>query len=86
MLPIRFAPRYTQTAAMLLMNSVGPILARAIFGPPRYFPRRDGQETVVDFSWVAEGMIVAHVGTMHSLERVLQGFDGLEPKAAGAGG
>lgn len=86
MLPIQFAPKYAQTAAMLFMNSLGPILARAIFGPPRYFPRRDGQETIVDFSWVAEGMIVAHVGTMHSLERVLQGFDGLEPKPAGADG
>lgn len=80
-LPSRFAPNHKAAAAMLLMNSVGPILARSIFGPPRAFERHDGRDAIVDFSWIAEGMIIAQVGAIHSLERVLQGFDGREPKS-----
>jgi hypothetical protein len=80
LLPVRFAPKHAPAAAMLLMSCVGPILARAILGPPRPFLRTDGREAIVDFGWVAEGMVVAHVGTMHSLEHVLTMFDGREPK------
>lgn len=35
---------------------------------------------IVDLSWVAEGMIVVRIGAIHSLERVLKGFDGHEPR------
>jgi hypothetical protein len=78
-LPLRFAPRHQRLAGALLMSSVGPILARVLFGPPRRFARTDGGTAMVDFSWVAEGMIVAHVGAIHSLERVMACFDGREP-------
>lgn len=79
MLPTTFAPEYPAVAEFLLLNSVGPILTRAIFGPPRAFPRIGGGETIVDFSWVAEGMILARIGVIHSMETVLRGFDGKEP-------
>jgi hypothetical protein len=80
MLPVRYAPKDQGLAEALLMSSLGPILARYIFGPPRSFSRLDGGTVVVDFSWLAEGMIVAHVGAIHSLERVMACFDGQEPQ------
>lgn len=79
MLPTAFAPEYPAISEFLLFNSVGPILTRAVLGPPRPFPKIGGGEAIVDFSWVAEGMIVARVGVIHSLEAVLRGFDGKEP-------
>lgn len=78
-LPLRFAADHGPVAGALLMSSLGPILARAIFGPPRAVPRSDGGHALVDFGWVAEGMIVAHSGTIHSLERVMACCDGREP-------
>lgn len=79
-LPERFAPDHSPLASLLLLSSLGPIMARAVLGAPRSYPQLDGRETIVDFSWVAEGMIVARIGAIHSLERVLKGFDGQEPR------
>lgn len=79
MLPTTFAQDFPAISEFLLFNSVGPILARAVFGPPRSFPTIGGGEAIVDFGWVAEGMIVARIGVIHSLETVLRGFDGKEP-------
>lgn len=81
-LPTKMVPAHPAIAELLLFNSVGPILARAIFGPPRSLPKLGGGDAIVDFSWVAEGMIVAWVGTIYSLETVLRGFDGEQPKRA----
>jgi hypothetical protein len=78
-LPTKYAPEFPAISEFLLFNSVGPILTRAILGPPQSFPKIDGGEAIVDFSWVAEGMIVARIGVIHSLETVLRGFDGKEP-------
>ncbi len=78
-LPMKYAPEFPAISEFLLFNSVGPILTRAILGPPQSFPKIDGGEAIVDFSWVAEGMIVARIGVIHSLETVLRGFDGKEP-------
>lgn len=79
-LPEKCASGHSPLAALLLFSSLGPILARVILGAPRAYPRLDGGKVIVDFSWVAEGMIVARIGTIHSLERVLKGFDGHEPR------
>ena len=74
-LPSRIADNVGDRANSLLMNGVGPILARAIFGPPRKVPRRGGGETIFDASWVCEGMIVAATGHIPSLSRILDCFD-----------
>lgn len=79
MLPTTFAPDFPAISEFLLFNSVGPILTRAVLGPPRPFPKISGGEAIVDFGWVAEGMIVARIGVIHSLETVLKGFDEKEP-------
>lgn len=80
-LPIQFAPDHRRVAARLLMSSLGPILARAVLGAPAPFRGRGGRPVVVDFAWIAEGLIVAHVGAIYSLERVLGCFHGREPLA-----
>lgn len=80
MLPTKLVPDCPTIAEFLLFNSVGPILTRAVFGPPRSLPKIGGGDTIVDFSWIAEGMIVSWVGAIHSLETVLRGLDGHEPK------
>lgn len=78
-LPASLAPAYGDAANALLMNGIGPIIARSVFGPPRPFPRRGGGETIVDFSWVCEGMIVACARHVPALTRILDCFDGREP-------
>ena len=78
-LPERLAPSHAPAASLLLFSSFGPILARAVLGPPTVFPRSSGGDAIVDYGWIAEGMIVARFGLIHSLERILQGFDGQEP-------
>lgn len=78
--PVRLAPEHRPIAGALLMNSVGPILARAVLGPPRRYPRVGGGTVMVDFSWVAEGMIVVQMGSIHALEKVMAVFDGTEPR------
>lgn len=81
-LPARLAPQHGQCARALLMSSLGPILARAVLGQPKAFSRCDGGTAIVDFGWVAEGMVVAAVGSIHSLERILRCSDGREPARA----
>lgn len=78
-LPASFAPDYGYSSNALLMNGIGPIVARSIFGPPRPFPRRGGGEAIVDFSWICEGMIVACARPVPTLTRILDCFDGREP-------
>lgn len=79
-LPILLAPKHTKVAGALLMSGVGPILARAVLGKPIPVGCTGNRTMLLDFSWVAEGMIVAHTGTIHPLERVLACFDGREPR------
>jgi len=81
-LPEQFAPRHSALASALFMSSFGPVLARAVFGPPRAVDCGGGLTKILDFSWIAEGMIVAHIGTIYSLERVLGCFNGGEPVKA----
>lgn len=78
-LPERLSPAHAKAASLLLFSSLGPILARAVLGPPTAFPRNNQGSVIVDYGWIAEGMIVARIGVIHSLERVLRGFDGQEP-------
>lgn len=78
-LPASLAPAYGHAANALLMNGIGPVIARSVFGSPRPFPRRGGGETIVDFSWVCEGMIVASARHVPTLTRILDCFDGKEP-------
>lgn len=79
-LPLRLAPQSPLMARALLMSSVGPILARAVLGPPTAYERRSGGETIIDFSWICEGMIVAQFGSIISLERVLACMTESEPQ------
>jgi hypothetical protein len=79
-LPASLAPAYGDAANALLMNGIGPIIARLVFGPPRAVPRMGGGETVVDFSWICEGMIVACARHVPTLTRILDCFDGREPE------
>ena len=78
-MPTRLAPEVGDRASAILMNGVGPILARAIFGPPRPLSKCGGGETMFDASWVCEGMIVAATGHIPTLGRVLDCFDGRTP-------
>lgn len=78
-LPSRLAPEFGSSANAVLMNGVGPILARAIFGPAHWLPKRGGGETMFDPSWVCEGMIVAAVGHIPTLSRIMDCFDGRQP-------
>jgi hypothetical protein len=79
-LPATFAPAYGLAANALLMNGIGPVIARLMFGPPRLFPGSNGGEVMVDFSWICEGMIVACARHVPALTRVLDCFDGKEPR------
>jgi len=79
-LPARLAPKHGAAANALLMNGIGPVIARVVLGPPRGFPGRGGREAVVDYGWVAEGMIVASARQVPPLTRVLDAFDGREPR------
>lgn len=78
-LPRRFVNRSGHMADAILMNGFGPVVVRAVLGPPRQFLRADGSPVLIDFSWVAEGLILAHVGRIYPLDRVLNSFDGREP-------
>lgn len=80
-LPSRFIESCA-VAERLLLNSFGPILARTVLGPPRAFERANGTTAIVDFGWIAEGLIVARTGSIQSLELVLGCFDGREPKSS----
>lgn len=79
-LPLRFAPNHSALAASLLLNGLGPILARAVLGPPAQYIGANGQEAIVDYGWVCEGLIVALAGRIPTLTETLQNFDGREPK------
>lgn len=79
-LPSRAAPAYGDTANCLTMNGIGPVIARMVFGPPRPVPRRGGGEVVLDFGWACEGMIVACARHVPALTRILDCFDGKEPR------
>jgi len=79
-LPAQVAPAYVPMANALFMNGFGPILARAVLGPPQSHRRKDGGTVIVDFGWVCEGMIVACANQISPLGRILDCFDGAEPK------
>ena len=78
-MPSRLAPDIGPSANAMVMNGVGPILARTIFGPPKRLPRRGGGEVMFDAGWICEGMIVAAAGHIPTLSRILDCFDGKAP-------
>jgi len=79
-LPSRAAPAFGDAANCLTMNGIGPVIARMVFGPPRPVPRRGGGDVVLDFGWACEGMIVASARHVPALTRILDCFDGKEPR------
>ena len=78
-MPSRLVPAIGTPANAILMNSVGPILARAIFGPAHRVSKKGGGETMFDPSWVCEGIIVAAARHIPTLDQILTQFDAGHP-------
>lgn len=78
-MPSSLVPEVGEAANAILMNSVGPIIARSIFGPPKELPKGDGDTVMFDARWLCEGMIVGAVGRIPTLHQVMDSFDGKEP-------
>ena len=77
-LPLEIAREAPTQVLSLLMNSVGPLLVRSVFGPPeiRLYGNR---QVVVDWSWLAEAVIMASFGRIPDFAEVVQCV-GAEPR------
>lgn len=60
----------------ILMNNFGPALVRRLLGAARPVAIAEGQTSVFDPSWIAEGIIAANFGEIPMLGRVLAPFSG----------
>ncbi len=77
-LPLEFTRGAPVQMLSLLMNSVGPLLVRSVFGPPAIrFDR--GQHAVVDWGWLAEAVTMACFGRIPDYAEFVRCVDA-EPK------
>lgn len=57
----------------ILMNSVGPMIARHVFGPPRTIA---SSKVVVDYGWLAEAVIFTVYGRIPDLGEIVRCWNG----------
>ncbi len=69
-MPLAFASDASPPVLSLLMNSVGPSLIRAVYGPPQVTVR-GGRRSTVDWAWLAEAVIMASFGRIPDYTEVV---------------
>lgn len=70
-LPTRYLPENEALALPVLMNAVGPLLVRRVFGPPVI-----KGDSVVDYAWIAEAIIYTVFGRIPDLHEVVKCWSG----------
>jgi hypothetical protein len=70
-LPTHYVPDAPELALGVLMNTVGPTLARRVFGPPR-IDTVDRTRIVIDYGWIAEAVIMAAYGRIPDLREAIE--------------
>ena len=68
--PAGYCPAYPDRALAVLMNSVGPAIARSVFGLP-VVRKVERQRVVTDWGWIAEAVIMACFGRIPDLAEIV---------------
>ena len=69
-LPLKYAPDASPSVLSILMNCVGPMIVRKVFGPPSV-AEFDGGRLVTDHGWIAEAIIMASFGQIPNLTEII---------------
>ena len=68
--PRDFYPADPERALPVLMNTIGPVIARRVFGPPSV-TEGEGRRIVTDWAWIAEAVIMTCFGRIPDLSEIV---------------